>query len=98
MLKLCRVTKVNVFFLVLVCVFNFTNFNLFKFSFAILEKGLLVTNGFTDQSACRLPAAHSAKWLLSRGVLLKKFLTPDKERSSLKNVYNCNGLCLPFFF
>ena len=37
MLKLCRVTKVKVFFLVLVCVFNF---NLFEFSAAILEKGL----------------------------------------------------------
>ena len=38
MLKLCRVTKVKVFFLVLVYVFNF---NLFEFSAAILEKGLL---------------------------------------------------------
>ena len=39
MLKLCRVTKVNVFFLVLVYVFNFS---LFEFSAAILEKGLLL--------------------------------------------------------
>ena len=38
MLKLCRVTKVKVLFLVLVYVFNF---NLFEFSPAILEKGLL---------------------------------------------------------
>ena len=38
MLKLCRVTKVKVLFLVLVYVFNF---NLFEFSTAILEKGLL---------------------------------------------------------
>ena len=38
MLKLCRVTKVTVLFLVLVYVFNF---NLFEFSAAILEKGLL---------------------------------------------------------
>ena len=38
MLKFCRVTKVKVFFLVLVYVFNF---NLFEFSAgAILEKGL----------------------------------------------------------
>ena len=36
MLKLCRVTKVKVFFLVLVYVFNF---DLFEFSAAILEKG-----------------------------------------------------------
>ena len=39
MLKLCKVTKVKVLFLVLVYVFNF---NLFEFSAAILEKGLLV--------------------------------------------------------
>ena len=39
MLKLDRVTKVKVLFLVLVFVFNF---DLFKFSAAILEKGLLV--------------------------------------------------------
>ena len=39
MLKLCRVTKVNVLFLVLEYVFNF---NLFEFSAAILEKGLFV--------------------------------------------------------
>ena len=38
MLKLCRVTKVKVFFLVLVNVFNF---NLFEFLAAILDKGLL---------------------------------------------------------
>ena len=38
MLKLCRVTKVKVLFLVLVYVFNF---HLFEFSAAILEKGLL---------------------------------------------------------
>ena len=37
MLKLSRVTKVKVLFLVLVFVFNF---DLFKFSAAILEKGL----------------------------------------------------------
>ena len=40
MLKLCRVTKVKVLFLVLVCIFIF---NLFEFSAAILEKGLLET-------------------------------------------------------
>ena len=37
MVKLCRVTKVKVFFLVLVYV---SNFDLFEFSAAILEKGL----------------------------------------------------------
>ena len=40
MLKLGRVTKVKMLFLVLVFVFNF---DLFKFSAAILEKGLLFT-------------------------------------------------------
>ena len=39
MLKLGRVTKVKVFFLVLVYVFNI---DLIEFSAAILEKGLLV--------------------------------------------------------
>ena len=39
MLKLCRVTKVKVVFLVLVYVFNF---DLFEFSATILEKGLLM--------------------------------------------------------
>ena len=39
MLKLYRVTKVKVFFLVLVYVFYF---DLFDFSVAILEKGLLL--------------------------------------------------------
>ena len=37
MLKLCRVTKVKVLFLVLACIFNL---DLFEFSAAILEKGL----------------------------------------------------------
>ena len=39
MLKLCRVTKVKMLFLVLVYVFNL---NLFDFLAAILEKGLLL--------------------------------------------------------
>ena len=37
MLKLCRVTKVKVFFLVLVYILNF---DLFEISAVILEKGL----------------------------------------------------------
>ena len=39
MLKLGRVTKFKMFFIVLVFVFNF---DVFKFSAAILEKGLLL--------------------------------------------------------
>ena len=52
-LHLCRVTKVKVFFLVLVYVFNF---NLFEFLAAILGKGLLkgvqsrCTNGISNCS------------------------------------------------
>ena len=38
MLNFCRVTEVKVFFLVLVCVFNFNS--VFEFSVAILKKGL----------------------------------------------------------
>ena len=41
MLKLGRVTKVKVFYLVLEYVLILANFNLFEFSAAILEKGLL---------------------------------------------------------
>ena len=48
-LKLCRVTKVKVLFLVLVYVFNF---NLFEISAAILEKGPLTVCG------------HAFAWLL----------------------------------
>ena len=39
MLKLCRATKAKAFFLALV--YNLTYFDLFEFSAAILEKGLL---------------------------------------------------------
>ena len=55
MLKLCRVTKVKVLFLVLVHVFNL---NLFEFSAAILEKGLLLLSAvvasfhFTTKLPC----------------------------------------------
>ena len=41
MLKLGRVTKVKEFFLVLAYVFNIDRDDLFEFSAAILEKGLL---------------------------------------------------------
>ena len=41
MLKLCSFTKVKVFFLALVDFLVLANFDLFEFSAAILEKGLL---------------------------------------------------------
>ena len=50
MLKLCRVTKVKVLFLVLVYVINF---NLFEFSAAILEKGLLEVEEGSDKRVKR---------------------------------------------
>ena len=50
MLKLGRLTKVKVLFLVLVFVFNF---DLFKFSAAILEKGLLIIEPFTQKTLRR---------------------------------------------
>ena len=48
MLKLYRVTKVKIYFLVLVYVFNF---DLFEFLVAILEKGLLVLSRFCMELA-----------------------------------------------
>ena len=48
MLKLCRVTTAKMFFLVLVYDFKFSQFNLFEFSAAILEKGLLGLQVRTD--------------------------------------------------
>ena len=42
-LKLCRVTKVKTFFLMLVYV---SNFELIEFSATILEKGLFFTSNF----------------------------------------------------
>ena len=50
MLKLCRVTKLKVFFPVLVYVFNF---DLFEFSAAILEKGLFL------KETGKVPDLHS---------------------------------------
>ena len=47
MLKLRRVTKVKVFFLVLVYVFNF---DLFEFPAAILEKGLYCKADWTAKN------------------------------------------------
>ena len=48
MLKLCRVTKVKVFFLVLVYLFNF---DLFEFSAVILEKDLLLQSCKAEREA-----------------------------------------------
>ena len=69
MLKPCRVTKVKVLFLVLVYVFNF---NLFEFSAAILEKGLLFARLFgLDSVWLEFQISFSHK---NAFVLLKRFL------------------------
>ena len=52
MVKLCRVTKVKVFFLVLVYV---SSFDLFEFSAAILEQGLLEMIMFGCRKLAILP-------------------------------------------
>ena len=49
MLKLGRVTNVKVLFLVLVFVLNLAYSNVFKFSAAILEKGLLTSVNSSSQ-------------------------------------------------
>ena len=60
MLKLCRVTKVKVLFLVLEYVFNF---NLFEFSAAILEKSLFVFS-ISQSIRCNVVSKHkSIEWL-----------------------------------
>ena len=57
MLKLCRVTKVKLLFLVVVNVFNL---NLFKFLSAILERGLLIS---AASSEALLP--KDVSWIFS---------------------------------
>ena len=56
MLKLGRVTKVKVPFLVLVFVFHF---DLFKFSAAILEKGLLANQIARLAAICHFHMSHN---------------------------------------
>ena len=58
MLKLCRVTKVKVLYPVLVYVFNF---NIFEFSAAILEKGLLPFTFLVLNTNESLPSAGFAQ-------------------------------------
>ena len=69
MLKLYRVTKVKVFFLVWVYDFNF---NLFEFSAAILEKGLLGNIGYPSVLAREIfsrdafrPIARERKYFMN---------------------------------
>ena len=58
MLKLGRVTKVKVFFLVLLYVFNI---DLFEFSSAILEKGLLtITWRSKKEDVCCEPRLYAS--------------------------------------
>ena len=66
MLKLGRITKVKVLFLVLVFVFNL---DLFKFSAAILEKGLFALKIFTQSMESMSP-----QWRCLLKLLTKRFL------------------------
>ena len=70
MLKLGRVTKVKVFFLVLVYVSILANFDLFEFLAAILEKGLLCLSILHSVMACLLPFSYSI--LIDRSYLSSK--------------------------
>ena len=59
MLKLGRVTKVKVLFIVLVFVFNF---DLFKFSPAILEKGLILERTWRGTDSPEALAFHLSEY------------------------------------
>ena len=80
MLKLCRVTKVNMFFSVLVYVFNF---DLFEFLAAILEKGLLSSATFDVQDAGGR----------SRGGLVGSVKPPKWDKKLLMCAIFDNNLC-----
>ena len=71
MLKLCWVTYVKVFFLVLIYVFNFDSF---EFSVAILEKGLLDPCNWTARAL-----AHIFKKCLKRHLK-----TPSKTQTTFR--------------
>ena len=62
MLKLCRVSKVKVFFLCWYTFLILANINLFEFSAAILEKGLLLAFGMltdiSNRALSRLAEFH----------------------------------------
>ena len=68
MLNLCSLTKVKLFFLVLVYVFNF---DLFEFSAAILEKGLFNLILVVPGSNPRLLVASSQLVCLPLAGILK---------------------------
>ena len=85
-MKLCRVTKVKVLFLVLVYV---CNFYLFEFSAAILEKGLLQMAEHRKMFAKRLVGEttvilfqeHIFHFSQQRTVLLRSYYTLEVETS-----------------
>ena len=86
MLKLCRVTKVKVLFLVLVYVFNS---NLLEFSAAILEKGLLrlrqTADGRTDHVT--MFTLHLPLAVFSFSVKLRSFALASKTRIILHSFF-----------
>ena len=85
MLKLGRVTKVKVLFLVLVFVFNF---GLFKFSAAILEKGLL--------NPCFMCGRNSEKYRRKQLFPLQFSVNPIGATSGYFVLRKLKLICDPF--
>ena len=87
MLRLGRVTKLKMFFLVLVFVFNF---DLFKFSAAILEKGLLWISSMNrnvasrPSSPCHFGGATQITWIERVFLLVDSYQHTFANRSHVK--------------
>ena len=91
MLKLCRFTKVKVFFLVLVSVFNF---DLFEFSAAILEKGLLINTAAyaLDIMREKMPYVFMSTFTSTQAVRsFCRYVASANQTSSSCSVH-CSGL------
>ena len=84
MLKLCRVTKVKVLFLVLIYVFNF---NLFEFSAPILEKGLFQFPVFVNADGCFVAVGYGCMFPRTRTSCKIFFF-----------YVRCSGLIKQFFY
>ena len=82
LLKLDRVTKVKVLFLVLVYIFNF---DFFEFSAAILEKGLLLSPG----------GPLREQYFSPEMLFLKSKLRYGNEGSLIIQAYERYGSCSP---
>ena len=99
MLKLGRVTKVKVLFLVLVFV---SDFDLFKFSAAILEKGLFPTEEVPEDFSwshffCHSKLLHKLFIIILRNIIvLENFLLSFSQswsRITMCNLHWCYTFC-----